>query len=461
MNSNLESAHDVAMSAKAAASRLAAADAGTRAGILYAAAEILRQNEPLISAANKRDVDASSRLIADGMLSTAAAARLKLDESKLADIINGINAIAAMPDLLGQISLERELDSGLTLYRVSCPIGVIVVVFESRPDALPQIASLCLKSGNAVILKGGREAQHSNRVLFECFAQALKSSGMPDGCAQLIDTREQVEELLSAEGWVDLIIPRGSNELVRYIQSNTRIPVLGHAAGVCHLFVDDAADLHKAIALTLDGKVQYPAACNSIETVLVHDGVAREYLTAVVPVLQAKGVEIRCDEASLRALANMESVSPNERTGNVPSSARLVVASEDDWGREYGDLILAFRVVPSLDEAITHINRYGSGHTDAIVTENPATAERFLIEVDSAGVFVNASTRFADGFRYGFGAEVGISTGKLHPRGPVGQEGLVTYKYKLVGTGQVVADYVGPNARKFAHVTLTPPNPDT
>ncbi|HYL99676.1 MAG TPA: glutamate-5-semialdehyde dehydrogenase, partial [Blastocatellia bacterium] len=364
--------------------------------------------------------------------------RLKLDNQKLKDIFEGVERVRSLDDPVGRTTLATELDDGLVLYRVTCPIGVIGVIFESRPDALVQISSLALKSGNAVLLKGGREAESTNSALFSVIQTAVVRAGLPDDAVALLRSREDVESLLMAEGFVDLIIPRGSNELVRYIQNNTNIPVLGHAEGICHIYVDRAADPDVALEIILDAKITYPAACNSVETVLVHRDVAREFLPQLSASLRDKGVAVRCDEPAIRefGLSNVQ------------------VATEQDWRTEYLDLVLSIRVVDSIDAAIDHINTYGSHHTDAIITEDDAAFDRFFAEVDSAGVYLNASTRFADGFRYGFGAEVGISTGKLHPRGPVGLDGLVTYKYKVVGHGQTAGEYSGPEAKKFSHKSL-------
>jgi glutamate-5-semialdehyde dehydrogenase len=338
------------------------------------------------------------------------------------------------------VTYAIELVTGLRLYRVNCPIGVLGVIFESRPEALVQIASLALKSGNAVLLKGGKEATRSNRALFELLSAALVDSELPTDALALLETRQDVDEMLTAEGYIDLVIPRGSYELVRYIQSHTHIPVLGHAEGICHVYVDRAAALDKALAVALDAKVQYPAVCNSMETLLVHRDVAARFLPPMVEQLKTHGVEVRCDR---RCIDEFEITD-------------VTMATESDWSTEYDELILSIKVVDSLDHAIAHINTYGSRHTDAIITEDNGAAERFFAEVDSAGVFHNASTRFSDGFRYGFGAEVGISTYKLHPRGPVGLEGLVTYKYKLVGSGHTVAPYVGAGAKPFRHKPIDP-----
>lgn len=425
--------------AKAASRRLARLSSEQRAGALSAVAAGLADNIAWIVEANARDLDAARPLVDSGEMAEALFRRLKLDEAKVRDLVAGVEQVAALDDPLGQVSLATELDEGLELRRVTCPIGVVGVVFESRPDALTQIASLCLKSGNAVLLKGGREAEHSNRALFEIIRKAAVSAGVPEDALALLGGREDVAALLGADESVDLVVPRGSNALVSYVQQNTKIPVLGHAEGICHVYVDAAADLDRALAIAVDAKVTYPAACNAVETLLVHESVAASFVPAVAAKLVEAGVEVRCDEPSA-ALA-----------GDAPVTG----ARESDWDTEYCDLVVSVRVVASLDQAIEHINTHGSNHTDAIVTEDDSAWERFFAEVDSAGVYRNVSTRFADGFRYGFGAELGISTGKLHPRGPVGLEGLVTYKYRLVGRGHVVADYTGQNARPFTHRPIT------
>ncbi|MBO4378411.1 MAG: glutamate-5-semialdehyde dehydrogenase, partial [Clostridia bacterium] len=315
----------------------------------------------------------------------------------------------------------RELSDGLDLYRVTCPIGVLGIVFESRPDALVQIASLALKSGNAVLLKGGREALGTNEVVFSLIDEAARSAGVPEGWAHLLRTREDVNDMLSQDGLIDLLIPRGSNAFVRYIMDHTNIPVMGHADGLCHIYVDESADIAQAVRVTTDAKTQAYAVCNAVETLLVHEKIAPDFLPALKAELDTKGVLIKGDEA-VRAIIGCES------------------AAEEDWKTEYLDAILSIKTVSSLDEAIDHINRYGSHHTDAILTQDREKARRFVSRVDSAGTYVNCSTRFADGYRYGFGAEVGISTSKLHARGPVGLEGLCTYKYVLIGNGQTVAE---------------------
>ncbi len=348
--------------------------------------------------------------------------RLRFDGSKLDECLAGIESLLKLPDPLFHTLLKRELDRDLLLHKVTCPIGVIGVIFESRPDALVQIATLCLKSGNCAILKGGSEAAETNRALYEIISQACDKAGIPEGFLTLVESRADIDSLLKCDGNIDLLIPRGSNAFVQYIMNNTRIPVMGHADGICHIYVDEHFDLEKALPIIVDAKTQYTAVCNAVETLLVHEAAAEKLIPALVSQLQEKGVTVKGDSIT-RQLA--------------PCGA----AAEEDWETEYLDYTLSIKTVGSLEEAISHINRFGSHHTDSIITEDQDTAERFMLLVDSAGVYHNCSTRFADGFRYGFGAEVGVSTGKLHARGPVGLEGLVTYKYRLFGNGHVVADY--------------------
>jgi glutamate-5-semialdehyde dehydrogenase len=433
--SKTESVKEAAGKAKAASGILARLTTAEKNQALAAIAKRISESAEEILAANQQDVDAARPLVETGEMAAPLFRRLKLDEAKLADIVTGIAQVGALEDPVGKITLATELDEGLRLYRVNCPLGVVGVIFESRPDALVQIATLCLKSGNSVLLKGGREAEHSNRALFVAIQSAVVEAGLPGEALVLLESREDVNALLKADSLVDLIIPRGSNALVRFVQENTNIPVLGHAEGICHVYVDRAADFGKALAITLDAKITYPAACNAVETLLVHRQIAREFLPPVIEALRKANVEVRCDEQSIQEF-QLEAVNQT---------------NEADWRTEYSDLILSIKTVDSLDEAIFHINEYGSHHTDSIITEDTAAFDRFFAQVNSAGVYCNASPRFADGFRYGFGAEVGISTGTLHPRGPVGLEGLVTYKYKLVGEGQVVSTYTGKDARPFTH----------
>ena len=383
-----------------------------------------------IVAANQADLAAAA---ADG-LAPALVARLKLDAAKLAGAIDGVRQVAQLPDPLGVRQLHRELDAGLVLERISVPLGVLGVIFEARPDAVMQIASLAIRSGNGAMLKGGREASRSCAAILEALQEGLAKSDVDPQALELLTSREESLGLLKLDGLVDLIIPRGSNELVRFIQDNTRIPVLGHADGICHLYVDQEVDVAQALRIAVDAKTQYPAACNAIETLLLHQQSAPSFLAAALPAFAAAGVQLRGDAAS-QALGVSES------------------ASDNDWRSEYSDLVLSVRVVDSFDHAVEHIGRYGSRHTDAICTTNPSTAETFLRSVDSAGVYVNCSTRFADGFRYGFGAEVGISTQTLPPRGPVGLEGLVTYRYLMRGDGHIAADYSS-GERSFTHRNL-------
>ncbi|WP_411876002.1 glutamate-5-semialdehyde dehydrogenase [Vulcanococcus limneticus] len=397
---------------------------------LLAMATALEAHAEAIVAANRADLEAAA---ADG-LAQALVARLKLDHVKLAGAIEGVRQLAALADPLGQRQLHTELDAGLVLERVSVPLGVVGVIFEARPDAVVQIASLAIRSGNGAILKGGREAARSCAAILAALQQGLSGTAVSPEALALLTSREESLALLKLDGLVDLIIPRGSNALVRFIQDHTRIPVLGHADGICHLYVDQDVDIPQAVRIAVDAKTQYPAACNAIETLLVHRAVAPAFLAAAIPALTAAGVELRGDAAA-------------QALGIAGG------ATEDDWRTEYSDLILAVKVVDDLEEALAHIARYGSRHTDAIATRDDAIAERFLRAVDSAGVYRNCSTRFADGFRYGFGAEVGISTQTLPPRGPVGLEGLVTYRYRLRGEGHIAADYAS-GQRQFSHRAL-------
>ncbi|MEL4897806.1 glutamate-5-semialdehyde dehydrogenase [Crocosphaera sp. Alani8] len=358
--------------------------------------------------------------------------RLKLGKTKLEATIKGVRDVINLPDPVGHISIHRELDEGLVLKRVSCPLGVLGIIFEARPEALIQITTLAIKSGNGVILKGGKEAINSCQTLVKVIREALENTKVNPDAVQLLTTREEIRQLLDLEEYIDLIIPRGSNEFVRFIQNNTNIPVLGHADGICHLYIDKKADLETATAITVDAKTQYPAACNAIETLLIHESIASEFLPKIADALTSHQVRLKGDQLTQKYL-NIEA------------------ATEEDWKTEYSDLVLSIKIVDSLEAAISHINTYGSEHTDAIVTEDKNSAELFMNQVDAAGVYHNCSTRFADGFRYGFGAEVGISTQKMPPRGPVGLEGLVTYKYQVTGNGHIAATYSGENAKPFTH----------
>ncbi len=362
--------------------------------------------------------------------------RLKFDEKKIAGLIRGLNDLVNLEDPVNRLLLKTELDEGLVLTKVSVPIGVIGIIFESRPDALVQIASLCIKSGNCCILKGGAEALATNRLLAKIVIDSITSvDGRFADNVFLIETREDVAAILKYDKYISLIIPRGSNEFVKYIQKNSSIPVLGHADGICHLYIDRDADMDSAVRITVDSKTQYVAVCNALETLIVHADIAEKFLAVLKNEMDKKKVRLKGDERARRILPGIE-----EATG-------------DDWKSEYLDYILSVRIVDSIDEAIDHINTYSSSHTDGIVTGNEKSAELFKAMVDSSSVMVNCSTRFSDGFRYGFGAEVGISTNKIHARGPVGLEGLVIYKYVLEGHGDIVADYAE-GRKAFSHRKL-------
>ncbi len=424
-----------ARTARQAALTLSQTTEKQRNAALEAIAQALHANRDRILDANKRDLIAAEKMLAQGEITLPLIKRLKVDAEKLdSEIIVGVHSVAAQEDPIGKTQAATELDEGLNLYRVTVPIGVIGVVFESRPDALVQIATLCLKSGNAVMLKGGSEAFHTNRALAEIMIAATADlGGIPEGWMHLLEAREEVAAILELHDLIDLIIPRGGNELVQHIMNNTKIPVMGHADGICHVYVDKAADIERAKRIALDAKVQYVSVCNAVETLLVHRDIASTFVPEMVNIYRDADVEVRGDAAVLEL------------------SEGVLPATETDWRTEYLDMIISVKIVDDLDEAILHINHYSSHHTDAIVTEDQQAAQRFLQAVDSASVLHNASTRFADGFRYGLGAEVGISTNRLHSRGPVGLEGLVIYKYVVTGDGHIAGDYIGENARTFTH----------
>lgn len=417
---------ELAKRAKAASTPLSDTSVELRNRALLAMAEALRAHSAEIGEANGRDL-AASRDLGDALQK-----RLVFDEKKLRGVVDGLEALASLPDPLGRVLTRTELAEGLHLRRVTCPIGVIGIIFEARPDALVQISSLCLKSGNAVLLKGGKEALHTNRILAEVIRNATEAVGLPGDWIQLLETREEVNGMLRLNEYIDLIVPRGSNSFVKYIMENTTIPVLGHSAGLCHLFLDASANLEKAVAIAVDAKTQAPATCNTIETLLVHKDAASRLLPIVCDALRDAGVELRGDERSRSLVTWMKP------------------ATEEDWSTEYLALALSVKVVDDMAAAIAHINHFGSHHTDAIVTEDAAAAELFQKRVDSADVFWNASTRFADGYRFGLGAEVGISTSKIHARGPVGLEGLTIYKWLLSGQGDTVAPFAD-GRRAFTH----------
>ncbi len=413
---------------KADSYKMAALDIETRNRILAEVKKALLENSEKIFAANRLDLEnAEKNNIADSVKK-----RLKFDGHKLDDVTKGIEQLITLADPVNRVMLQRELDEGLVLKRISCPIGVIGIIFEARPDALVQISSLCIKSGNCAVLKGGKETANTNKVLFDIISSAAVSAGAPEGCMYQVEGHSEVDELLACSKSVDLLIPRGSNQFVQYIMNNTKIPVMGHADGVCHTYVDRDADIDKACRVIVDAKTQYTAACNATETLLVDRALGADKLTALVAALKDSGVKVRGTE-EVSGLAACDEV-----------------MSEDEFSSEYLDMVISVKLVDGVGEAVSHINTFGSHHTDCIITENTETAEKFMNLVDSAGTYLNCSTRFADGFRYGFGAEVGISTSKIHARGPVGLEGLTTYKYKLYGSGQIVADY-SEGRRSFTH----------
>lgn len=407
-----------AMKMKSVSPFMAALPTETRNKALKAVAEALLANKAEIIEENEKDLAAAK----ERGIPKPIIKRLKFNDAKIQDVINGINELIGLHDPLNKIQLKRELDEGLILIRETCPIGVIGVIFEARPDAMVQVSTLCIKSGNCAVLKGGSEAKLTNRKLFSVIYDAVTGAGMPEGCMMLAETHDDIDNLLECYGAIDLLIPRGSNEFVQHIMNNTKIPVMGHADGICHIYVDKYADIEKAVPVIVDAKTQYAAACNAAETLLIHREAADALMPKLAEAFANNGVTLKGTQ-DIRAIVECEA------------------AADEDFETEYLDNIISAMIVDSADEAIEHINKYGSHHTDSIITEDDDTADRFMQLVDSAGVYRNCSTRFADGFRYGFGAEVGISTSKLHARGPVGLEGLVTYKYKIFGNGHIVADY--------------------
>ncbi len=431
------SVKELALAAKRAARKLGPLSTEQKNQILLHIAESLERYSAEVLSANAEDGTEAAKAVDRGEMSKALYQRLLLSPEKYQEMIEGVRAVARLDDPAGRLLLRTLLDDGLVLEKISVPLGLLAIIFEARPDAITQISALAIKSGNAVILKGGREVERTMRTVLAAIHAALSDSELVDEAAVTgVYGRAPVEELLKLDGVIDLVIPRGSNALVQHIQRNTNIPVLGHADGVCHIYIDAAADVDMAIAIAVDSKVQYPAVCNAVETILIHRAIAGRILPSLVDALEAKQVKVRGDA----------------RTRQLLPGCSIDLVGDDEWHTEYSDLIVAIRVVDDLDAALEHIERFGSHHTDAILTDDAAAAKRFLDEVDSANVLHNCSTRFSDGFRYGFGSEVGISTSKLHARGPVGLEGLVTYKYRLIGSGQVVKDYVGKDARPFKHV---------
>ena len=410
----------LAYNVKAASKKMAVLSSELKNQALKNIAENISANKDKIFEANRQDLEEARTLVQKGDITQSTFNRLKLDENKMRDMIQGVNDIVKLEDPIGKILLKRELDEGLVLTKTSCPIGVLGIIFEARPDVIAQISALAIKSSNAVILKGGKESVNTNKMIMSVIQDALKKTeGFPENALVQVFTRDDVAEMLKQDKYIDLIIPRGGNKLVKFIKENTKIPVLGHADGICHIFVDETADFEKAKSIVIDAKTQYPSACNSVETVLIHKDFAKK--DELIQALEEAGIEI--------------------------------ISSPESWHKEYGEKKLSLKYVNSLEGAIEHINEYSSGHTESIITEDTNNAKIFMNMVDSAGVYHNVSTRFADGFRYGFGAEVGISTNKTHARGPVGLDGLTIYKYTIEGNGQIVKDYAE-GKKQFHHRDL-------
>lgn len=408
---------NIAKLAKKASLEIADLSGELKNQALLKIADMIEHHKEEIFEANKSDLNEAESLLENGEITKSTFNRLKLDENKMRDMIQGVRDIASLENPVGKKLFTRELDTDLTLTKVSCPIGVLGIIFEARPDVISQISSLAIKSSNAVILKGGKESKNTNKKIMEIINNALESvDEFPKNVVQQVFSRDDVAKMLKCDEYVNLIIPRGGNNLVKFIKNNTKIPVLGHASGICHIFVDESADIEMASKVVTDAKTQYPSACNAVETLLIHKNFAKS----------------------------------DELLASLQLSEIKLISEPEAWDIEYGEKTLAYKFVNSLDEAIEHINTFGSGHTDCIITTNITNAEKFMNKVDSSGVYMNASTRFADGFRYGFGAEVGISTNKIHARGPVGLEGLTIYKYKLAGNGNIVDDYAK-GIKKFNH----------
>jgi len=424
----VDSFEEYAILAKKASYKMACISTEEKNNALLAMRDALLENADRICEANKNDM----AMAEENNLAMPLQKRLFFDRTKLRGVCDGLDSLVALKDPVGTELLKTELDEGFILRKISCPIGVIGVIFESRPDALVQIASLCLKSGNSVCLKGGSEAMQSNRALFDVISKATIAAGLPEGWITLMESRSDVEAMLGLNQYIDLIIPRGSNAFVQYIMQHSSIPVLGHADGVCHLYIDKDADQKMALDLAIDGKTQYVAVCNATETLLIHEEIANEFLPKLAAAFSQKHVIIHGDDKV---------------------AAMLGVSKVEEWHHEYLDYEISVKIVGDMEEAIAHNQRVRLGHTDAIVTKNEATAERFMDAVDSGNVYWNCSTRFSDGFKYGFGAEVGVSTSKLHARGPVGLEGLVTYKYKISGHGELAGDYAE-GKKHFTHRPL-------
>ncbi|KAG5366344.1 putative gamma-glutamyl phosphate reductase [Yarrowia sp. B02] len=430
---------EIAQKAHLAATVLKTVSNDDRTATLKMVHDALREAKDEVIAANVKDLDAAK----SANLSPSLIKRLDLSSGdKYDSMLQGILDVASLDDPVGKVTLARKLDDNLDLYRLTCPVGVLLVIFEARPEVIANITALAIKSGNAAILKGGKESLHSFTAIAKAVTKALEKSKVPPGAIQLIATRDEVSSLLSQDQYIDLVIPRGSNELVKHIKDNTKIPVMGHADGICAIYVDQDANPKMAADIVVDAKTNYPAGCNSVETLLINDKVVSDKWPTVASALVDANVEIRATPELIEALP-------------ADLKAHCKPASEEDFKTEFLAHIIAAKSVPSVEDAMAHINSHGSSHTDCIITDNEATAGKFLKGIDSAGVYWNASTRFADGFRYGFGTEVGVSTNKIHARGPVGLEGLVNYQYVLKGNGQIAASYLGAGGDKpFKHEDL-------
>ena len=422
---------DLVKNAKESTYKLQSLNAEIKNYALLEIAKNIEKRKNEIFEANNKDLENAKELLNNKKISLSMFNRLKLDDNKMIDIISGIKDVIKLEEPINKILTETELDDNLILKKVSCPIGLIAVIFEARPDVISQISSLCIKSSNAVILKGGSEGENTNKIIFEIINQVLSDiKEFPKNSVNLVFSREDIKNILSMDKYIDLIIPRGSNDLVQYIKANTNIPVLGHADGICHLYIDESANIENALKICLDSKAQYPSACNSVETILINKNIANEFLKKLYSLFKENEIKINGDEEIKKILSDIGIVK--------------------DWHKEYGDKEVSLKIVDNVEEAYKHINKYSSHHTDSIISENKENIEKFMTFVDSANVYSNVSTRFSDGFRYGFGAEVGISTNKTHARGPVGLEGLTIYKFKLFGYYQIVDDYVS-HKSNFKH----------
>ncbi|KAF2711357.1 gamma-glutamyl phosphate reductase GPR [Pleomassaria siparia CBS 279.74] len=437
---------EVARAARLGSRKLAVLSTEHRNAALTAIHQALADGKDAVLAANAKDLDAANKAAENGTLSQSLVKRLDLGKKgKYEDMLQGILDVRELEDPINKTTARTLLDDNLTLSRTTCPIGVLLIIFEARPEVIANISALALKSGNAAILKGGKESSHSFAAIASIISSALSKTAVPSDCLQLVQTHHVIADLLKLDEYIDLCIPRGGNKLVRMVKDTTTIPVLGHADGICCTYLCADYPPEKATKVILDAKVSYPAGCNALEQLLVSPEALTTVLPPVVTALLQAGVSLRCDGPSLEAL---------RQNLDAQSAALLQPASDADFDTEFLDLILAIKTVADVSEAITHINAHSSHHTDAILTLSPSTAQSFIAAVDSSSVYWNTSTRMADGQRYGFGTEVGISTNKIHSRGPVGLEGLTIYKWVLVGDGQASVDY-GSGGRKWKHEKLS------